>query len=772
MKNELVMNRFNVFYAALLMLGFVILSSFGPDFQAKNLTGFFGADIINLDTANIPISDCSAKGRLCIPLTLGQSLSLKITDNGVPIDLSIMNGCDFDTMSAYTYSTLFGQGGFGPYALTSWPVGGQVFQDTFNTIPELVDSMNIWDPLGNWTLDSDHLLITGGFPGNVYDTMKVWVTQINTPSFIGYNFGVTPRGTEIAFDRGFHTVILEDTINNMIDTFYVHVSCSEHVQEVVNVDSSDTYCLDFSDLLTAPASVSLCNLSSVNASISLINGDSCVSFTGNSIGVTSTCIVACDSTGFCDTTYIRVNVKGLGAAFNHYIEIGAGEMGVLCLDTFDLNGNIASVSLCNSDTDEFTEFSLDVVTHCITYKGITEGGTDSICVVACDANGTCDTTNLAVKVRRFGPKWVYDTLYLNKNGRQCMEPYILPGTAQVIEVFKEPVPQLLFYNLDQTNFCVDYIGLKPGTDTLGLRLKDNTSQYDSLFIVIKVLQPESQVVFDTLMAGELHQFCLDTSQLAGTNFVLDNFCKNSSDKSIAFDINDVSLCIEIQAMTPGTDTACITLCDNFGVCDTVILIVTALDEITNNPLPPTANSDSGLSKNSQTVQIPVLANDLIASSSFTEIFVLPAIGLFGPTQGTITVDTTTGIISYTPNDSTCNTSDNFRYVVCNTGGCDTALVNVSLVCDSIFDLPFTIYGGFSPNNDAYNETFVIQGVEKFPGSQVTIFNRWGIQVMKEKDYKNDWDGTWNNNPLPDGIYFYVFDNNAGEILKGTLTIRR
>jgi gliding motility-associated-like protein len=775
MQNENLFNRFNVFYSALLIMVFVIFSSFGfPDVQVKHFTSFLGADILDLDTVDIQVANCDAKGKICIPLTLGQSLALKITDNGVPIDLNIMNGCDFDTMSAYTYSTLYGTGQaiFGPYVLTSWPVDGQIFQDTFKTIPELVDSMNVWDPLGDWTLDSDHLLITGGFPGSVYDTMKVWVTQISTPSYIGYNIGITPRGTELSFDRGFHTVILEDEINGMSDTFYVHVSCNETVNYTVEEDSTKSFCLDYSDLLTGPASVSLCNQNNANVSFSMINNDSCLQFTGNQVGATTTCIVVCDSTGFCDTTFVQVRVKGEGEFFSHYIEIASGQTGTLCLDTFSLTGNVVSVNMCNSDPDEYAEFSIDVSTHCITYAGITEGGTDTICVIACDQNGTCDTTSLAVKVRRFGPKWVHDTLYINGSGRACTEPYILPNPALNVSVFLEPIPQMVFYNLDQTDFCIDYTGLKPGTDTVGLRLRDNNMQYDSLFVVVTILQPESQIIFDTLKLGEIHQFCLDTIQLAGTNFVIDNICKDSGNKNVAFDINDVSLCIEMQALTPGTDTACITLCDSYGVCDTVILFVTALDNIiVDNPRPPTANSDSGLSQNSQAVQIPVLANDLIVPS-FTKIFVLPAAGLIGPFNGFTTVDTITGIITFTPNDSTCNMTDVFRYVVCNTAGCDTAVVNVAMVCDTIYELPFKVFDGFSPNNDGNNETFVIQGVDNFPGSKVTIYNRWGVKVMEKTDYLNDWNGTWNNNPLPDGIYFYLFDDNTGNYLKGTLTIRR
>jgi len=80
--------------------------------------------------------------------------------------------------------------------------------------------------------------------------------------------------------------------------------------------------------------------------------------------------------------------------------------------------------------------------------------------------------------------------------------------------------------------------------------------------------------------------------------------------------------------------------------------------------------------------------------------------------------------------------------------------------------------GFSPNDDGYNDTWMIDGLEEYPGSKLTIFNRWG-HVIYSKNYEmgiNDWDGTnvdgglsVGNGKLPDGTYFYVLIlNEEGE----------
>lgn len=87
---------------------------------------------------------------------------------------------------------------------------------------------------------------------------------------------------------------------------------------------------------------------------------------------------------------------------------------------------------------------------------------------------------------------------------------------------------------------------------------------------------------------------------------------------------------------------------------------------------------------------------------------------------------------------------------------------------------------FTPNGDGANDVFgpflPYRGVD---GIQLEIFNRWGQQVFTTEDPDIQWRGTYKNTnePLPDGVYFYVckvtFARLAGPeelILKGHVQI--
>ena len=81
---------------------------------------------------------------------------------------------------------------------------------------------------------------------------------------------------------------------------------------------------------------------------------------------------------------------------------------------------------------------------------------------------------------------------------------------------------------------------------------------------------------------------------------------------------------------------------------------------------------------------------------------------------------------------------------------------------------------FSPNDDGSFDTWQIYNVEQFEGTTVTIFNRWGTELLKIEDYhlaENWWDGTKDGNALPTGTYFYLIDFNDGsEEVTGAVSI--
>ncbi|MEI6817021.1 MAG: choice-of-anchor L domain-containing protein [Bacteroidota bacterium] len=75
---------------------------------------------------------------------------------------------------------------------------------------------------------------------------------------------------------------------------------------------------------------------------------------------------------------------------------------------------------------------------------------------------------------------------------------------------------------------------------------------------------------------------------------------------------------------------------------------------------------------------------------------------------------------------------------------------------------------FTPNGDGKNDKFVIINMDEFPNSKLVIFNRWGLKVYENTNYRNDWTG----GDAPDGTYYYILYLNTGDIRHGSLTVIR
>jgi gliding motility-associated-like protein len=96
-------------------------------------------------------------------------------------------------------------------------------------------------------------------------------------------------------------------------------------------------------------------------------------------------------------------------------------------------------------------------------------------------------------------------------------------------------------------------------------------------------------------------------------------------------------------------------------------------------------------------------------------------------------------------------------------------VTQSVVAAPTFD---NITSLFTPNNDGMNDYWYIPDLLKYGKLQVTVYNRYGQAVYKSDSYKNDWDGTWNGNPLPSATYYYIIKSSERGIIKGVVNIVR
>ena len=67
-----------------------------------------------------------------------------------------------------------------------------------------------------------------------------------------------------------------------------------------------------------------------------------------------------------------------------------------------------------------------------------------------------------------------------------------------------------------------------------------------------------------------------------------------------------------------------------------------------------------------------------------------------------------------------------------------------------------IPNAFSPNNDGVNDIFQISGHDII-SLKINIFNRWGNSVYTGQSQNSFWDGTYNGNPVPSGVYIYLIE---------------
>ena len=105
-------------------------------------------------------------------------------------------------------------------------------------------------------------------------------------------------------------------------------------------------------------------------------------------------------------------------------------------------------------------------------------------------------------------------------------------------------------------------------------------------------------------------------------------------------------------------------------------------------------------------------------------------------------------------------------------------------CTSTDDVKITVLpycvkvmNAFTPNGDGANDRWIVtNGTGCTSRVKAAVFNRYGQQVYINENYQNNWDGTFNGKPVPDGTYYYAVTysliNGKTVIVKGDVTILR
>jgi len=80
---------------------------------------------------------------------------------------------------------------------------------------------------------------------------------------------------------------------------------------------------------------------------------------------------------------------------------------------------------------------------------------------------------------------------------------------------------------------------------------------------------------------------------------------------------------------------------------------------------------------------------------------------------------------------------------------------------------------FTPNGDGQNDLWIVEDILDNPINEVKVYSQAGKLVFSQRNYENDWDGTFDGEPIPPGTYYYEINIYNGEsIIRGFLTIIR
>jgi len=187
--------------------------------------------------------------------------------------------------------------------------------------------------------------------------------------------------------------------------------------------------------------------------------------------------------------------------------------------------------------------------------------------------------------------------------------------------------------------------------------------------------------------------------------------------------------------------------DSLACSDSSLIVLTA------NALPPVNPGASQTIFASQTAQLGGSPTSSAAGATY----------LWSPAQ--FLSDSASGNPMASPNLTTW-----YKVVVKDAAGC----VNSDSVLLTVVP-QIVLNSGFTPNGDGKNDTWVIDGIQKFPKCLVEVYNRWGQLLFSSVGYPTPWDGKYNGENLPVGTYYYAINLNDPlfpAAYTGPLTIMR
>ena len=451
-------------------------------------------DVFNGSTA-IEMEEvlCGEKGTFCIPIPLDSMVNYSIFLNDEDYSNNL-KGCQFETFYAYSYSFFPSGNTAGTYLLREWVVDGVSYSGAFQTIDALVDSMNTWNPTGNWVNLKEVSIIQGGQPDATYGSLAIIAGAVST--ILDVNSNLTPRGTEITFKPGAHQLILVKNTSACSDTLNLNLPCSGESRDslitiVLQEGEQQSLCLPalFGNALQVAAN-NCPDLSGTSAILTLDNTSNCIDIAGILAGQEEACYQITDASGNIITVTIKITVLPATiscvefARDTFYAFAPSCNPSVFCLDIpYDLifdatitensapyTGGIESCSLGG------TQFSFNQAgVYNLTINYGNNCSQDIVIFVACDENQVIEQTIETGTI---------DVVCINLPG--------LLGPPETVEnICPDESGTHVIFEILANSGCVSYTGISIGTDDNAcIKICDQFGFCDTVQLIFHVADPD------------------------------------------------------------------------------------------------------------------------------------------------------------------------------------------------------------------------------------------------------------------------------------------
>jgi len=233
----------------------------------------------------------------------------------------------------------------------------------------------------------------------------------------------------------------------------------------------------------------------------------------------------------------------------------------------------------------------------------------------------------------------------------------------------------------------------------------------------------------------------------------------SSDNDALFESLDVSnngttgsVSYRGKTGTVGTATVTVTVKDNGGTANGGVDAYSRTFVVTINPLPVLAiNSDKG---------------NIVSKGEVVFLTATGASNYAWTGNNGIVNGANSAVLQIRPTVTTT-----YTLTGTNSSGCSETQTFTVTVLDDLAKIKATNI--LTPNNDGYNDKWVIDNIDVYPENDVKVFDKAGRIVYTKKGYDNSWDGQMNGTALNEGTYYYVIDFGQGKRkIRGYITVIR